>query len=100
MNRIPQSQTTPRLRAALAAHVLPCAAQPELFFEPDTSDRFGEKPAAKELRERSAKNLCKSCPARELCLELATRECPAAGIWAGYTADELSDMDDYLREAA
>jgi WhiB family redox-sensing transcriptional regulator len=97
MNRTPQNQTTPRLRAALAEHVLPCASQPELFFEPDTNDRFGEKPAAKELRERSARALCLSCPARALCLELALRERPAAGVWAGFTSDEIST---HLREAA
>ncbi|RKS06700.1 WhiB family redox-sensing transcriptional regulator [Nocardiopsis sp. Huas11] len=99
MNRL-QNQSTERLRAALAEHTLPCMSQPELFFEPDSSDLFGEKPAAKELRERSARNLCERCPAREMCLELALRESPAAGVWAGYTADELTAMGDYLREAA
>jgi WhiB family redox-sensing transcriptional regulator len=97
MNRSPQSQSTERLRAALAEHVLPCASQPELFFEPDTADHLGEKPAAKELRERSARALCLSCPARGLCLELAVRERPAAGIWAGFTSDEINTCS---REAA
>lgn len=92
-----QSQTIERLRAALAEHTLPCASQPELFFEPDTSTRFGEKPAAKEMRERSARVLCLSCPARALCLELALREQPTAGVWAGFTADEIST---YREEAA
>ncbi|NYH52791.1 WhiB family redox-sensing transcriptional regulator [Nocardiopsis arvandica] len=93
----PKNQTRAQLRAGLAEHMLPCAKQPELFFEPDTADRFGEKPAAKELRERSARVLCLSCPARALCLELAVRERPAAGIWAGFTADEINK---YSREAA
>lgn len=97
MSPDPKTLPTARLRAALADHRLPCAKQPELFFEPDTADRFGEKPAAKELRERSARVLCLSCPARTLCLELAVRERPAAGIWAGFTADEISK---HLREAA
>ncbi|XKK37267.1 WhiB family transcriptional regulator [Nocardiopsis sp. ARC36] len=93
----PKHQSTALLRAGLADHKLPCSEQPELFFEPDTSDRFGEKPAAKEMRERSARTLCLSCPARDLCLELALREKPAAGIWAGFSSDEITD---YLREAA
>ncbi|WP_051415543.1 WhiB family transcriptional regulator [Nocardiopsis sp. CNT312] len=100
MSPDPKSQTTARLRAGLAEHTLPCAARPELFFEPDTTDLFGEKPAAKELRENAARTLCESCPARALCLELALRESPAAGVWAGYIANELTDMGDYLREVA
>lgn len=97
MSTSPQNQTIERLRAGLAEHTLPCASRTELFFEPDTSDRFGEKPAAREMRERSAKTLCGSCPARELCLELALRETPAAGIWAGFTSDEITH---YPRKAA
>ncbi|GAA1450553.1 WhiB family transcriptional regulator [Nocardiopsis tropica] len=97
MSATPQSQSTARLRAALADHQLPCTKQPELFFEPDTSDRFGETPAAKEMRERSARTLCLSCAARDLCLELALREKPAAGIWGGLSSDEITK---YLRKAA
>ncbi|GHD23412.1 hypothetical protein GCM10007147_18630 [Nocardiopsis kunsanensis] len=86
----PQEQPTSRLRDGLAdRHPLPCSKQPDLFFEPDTSTHLGEKPAARELRERSAKALCAGCPARELCRELALREQPAAGIWGGLTHDEI-----------
>lgn len=100
MSPVLKSQTTERLRAGLAEHTLPCADQPELFFEPDTSVRFGETPAVRELRENAARTLCESCPARQICLELALRESPAVGVWAGYTADELADMGDYLGEVA
>ncbi|SHK20251.1 WhiB family transcriptional regulator, redox-sensing transcriptional regulator [Nocardiopsis flavescens] len=81
--------STAQLRAELASNLLPCTSQPELFFEPDTSDRFGEAPAVRTLRERSAKVLCDTCSARAMCLELAVREQPVAGVWGGLTADEL-----------
>ncbi|MEE2036115.1 WhiB family transcriptional regulator [Nocardiopsis sp. CT-R113] len=89
--------STSQIRTAIGEQVVPCTDQSDLFFEPDTSDRFGEKPAAREMRERSARTLCLSCPARDLCLELALREKPAAGIWAGFSSEEITD---YLREAA
>lgn len=91
MTSNPQVMTSARIRAEMADTTPPCAAQPDLFFEPDTSVRFGEKPAAKELRERSAKILCLSCPVRDLCLELARREEPDAGIWGGFTYDQIRD---------
>ncbi|WP_117198327.1 WhiB family transcriptional regulator [Nocardiopsis sp. TNDT3] len=97
MSPDPKTLSTARLRAAMAEHHLPCATQPELFFEPDTSDLFGEKPAARTLRERSAKVLCLTCPVRELCLELALRDLPSAGVWGGLTHDEIST---YSREVA
>ncbi|WP_157982473.1 WhiB family transcriptional regulator [Nocardiopsis sp. FIRDI 009] len=95
-----RDQTTARLRADLADHTLPCAAQPELFFEPDTATPYSETRAAKKLRERSAAALCESCPARALCLELALRVKPAAGVWAGYTAKEIDRLRDDVSEAA
>lgn len=92
-------QSTARLRAGLADQQLPCAFQPELFFEPDTSTPTGgESRAAKKRRERSARALCLACPARPLCLELALRERPAAGIWAGFNFDEINQHIN--REAA
>ena len=84
-----QTQSAGPLRAAIGDHVVPCVDQPDLFFEPDAASGQGERPAARALRERSARKLCLSCPARELCLELARIERPAAGIWGGFTADEI-----------
>lgn len=97
MSPDPKGLTTAQLRAELADNRLPCTAQPELFFEPDTSDRFGETPAASALRERAAKVLCDTCPVRAMCLELATRDLPAAGIWGGLTHAEIRSLS---REAA
>lgn len=85
----PQEQTTSRLRDGLADHPLPCSEQSQLFFEPDTFAHRLEPHAVRRMRERSAKALCTSCPVRELCLELARREQPTAGVWGGFTHDEI-----------
>lgn len=84
MSPTQQTQSADRLRAAIGERVIPCVDQPDLFFEPD-----GELPRGREMRERSARKLCLSCPAREECLKLARLEQPAAGIWGGFTADEI-----------
>ncbi|MFE3458591.1 WhiB family transcriptional regulator [Nocardiopsis aegyptia] len=94
------SQTTGQLRAGLADHKLPCAKQPALFFEADTSVPYRESRAARQLRERSAAALCQGCPARALCLELALREPPAAGVWAGYTAQQIGRFTTDREQAA
>lgn len=54
---------------------------PELFF-PLTS---GE--AAYE-QIRGAKNVCRRCPVRELCLTYAVETGQSAGIWGGTTEEE------------
>ncbi|MEV2278534.1 WhiB family transcriptional regulator [Nocardiopsis sp. NPDC049922] len=96
----PKPQTTKRLRAELVEHTLPCTAQPDLFFEPDTATPYSETRAAKKLRERSAAALCEDCPARALCLELAFQVKPTAGVWAGYTAREIDRLRDDVSEVA
>ncbi|MFD6095040.1 WhiB family transcriptional regulator [Nocardiopsis flavescens] len=88
----PRYMPTGQLYAAISATGAPCAdpANTALFFEPDASARDGgESKSAKKFRERSARVLCAGCPARELCLELALREEPTAGIWGGLTAAEI-----------
>ncbi len=97
MTSTPQLRSADRLRATISDQVVPCAARPELFFEPDDISRNGERPAAREMRERAARTLCASCPARQLCLELARVERPAYGIWGGFTATEITNS---TREAA
>ncbi|MFE1081725.1 WhiB family transcriptional regulator [Nocardiopsis alba] len=97
MSSTPQHRSAGQLRDAIGDQVVPCVAQPALFFAPDDSSRNGERPAARELRERSARTLCASCPAKGLCLELARLERPAYGIWGGFTATEITNSK---REAA
>lgn len=80
-----QVMTTARIRAEMADTTPPCSTQPDLFFGPDE-----ELPKGRELRERSARTLCLSCPVRELCLRLAGLEGPAYGIWGGFAAEEIS----------
>ncbi len=91
MSTTPQPQSADQLRTSIGEQVVPCVDQPELFFEPDGENHNREFPAAREMRERSARTLCLSCPARQLCLELAREEQPAYGIWGGFTATEIRD---------
>lgn len=79
-----QAMNPARIRAEMADTTPPCSEQPDLFFGPD-----GELPKGRELRERSARTLCLSCPVRGLCLQLAALERPADGIWGGFTSDEI-----------
>ena len=84
MSPTQQPQSTGRIRAAIGEQVVPCTDQPNLFFDPE-----GELPRGREMREQAARTLCLSCPARQLCHELAQLERPAYGIWGGFTADEI-----------
>lgn len=91
MTSKPQPQSANRLRDAIGEQAIPCIEQPDLFFEPDGDNNNRELPAAKEMRERAARSLCLSCPARQMCLELARLEMPAYGIWGGLTAEEITN---------
>jgi WhiB family redox-sensing transcriptional regulator len=54
--------------------VLPCAADPELWYDGS--------------REVEAKAACKGCPARDNCLALALETDEPWGLWGGYTETE------------
>lgn len=66
-----------------------CRFDPDLHTGPDGYESPGERAA----RELVAKQVCESCPLRGACLELAMRICPEFGVWAGFTAAELADLD-------
>jgi WhiB family redox-sensing transcriptional regulator len=59
------------LRKQAAGPQLPCHSDPELFF--------AEKPED----VRSAMALCRSCPARQACLQGALQRGEPWGVWGG-----------------
>jgi hypothetical protein len=66
-------------------------------------DLFEEEPDADRLaRENAAKAVCVSCPARLECLAYALAIRPREGVWAGYTAAEITrlSMADPMGEVA
>jgi len=63
------------------------AVSPELFFTPDGEER----PAARVLRERSARRVCASCPVTALCLAWANTTGDMHSISGGLTPEERMD---------
>ncbi len=87
-------QNTPtirELRTAMVEADPACAtADPELFTGPDA---FEDEPIAARLeREKQAKRVCLTCPARPECLAYALAIRPAEGVWAGLTAARIRLM--------
>jgi len=39
-----------------------------------------------------AREVCASCPVRVACMAYALRSRPAAGVWAGFTCDEIAGL--------
>jgi hypothetical protein len=73
-----------------------CLCDPELFTGPTNIEPEDEPPEDRAARIAVAREVCGSCPVRLACLAYALRTRPAAGVWAGWTADELA----YLGAAA
>jgi hypothetical protein len=54
------------------------------------ADVFEDEPdSARRAREKRAKTVCLSCPARAECLDYALALCPEEGVWAGLTVAQL-----------
>lgn len=67
---------------------LPCRQAPDLYY-----------PAIGEMHEiRLAKNACKPCPIRMLCLEYAIKHNETEGIWGGMTVSERKKIRRERRE--
>jgi WhiB family redox-sensing transcriptional regulator len=64
-------------------------ADPEVFYPDDDED-----PAVE------AKEICASCPVREVCLEHALTMREKVGVWGGYTAKERRRMLRQRRRAS
>jgi hypothetical protein len=67
-----------------------CHFDPELHTGPE--DPTAEPPAERQAREDVAREVCDGCPVRMACLKLAVDTLPEAGVWAGYTADEIAEL--------
>jgi WhiB family transcriptional regulator, redox-sensing transcriptional regulator len=55
-----------------------CVEAPRLFFAED-----GERPAARQVRVKAAKQLCMACPLRAACHAYAVKTGQHYGIWGG-----------------
>jgi WhiB family redox-sensing transcriptional regulator len=64
------------------------SVSPELFFSPDHQER----PAAREMRERSARRVCASCPVTAVCLAWANTTGDMFSISGGLTPEERLDV--------
>ena len=58
--------------------------QASVFFPPPTFERKDEKLA----RERRAKDICRTCPSKQPCLEYAISIKEPHGIWGGLNESE------------
>lgn len=73
------------------------AAYAEWFSEPDG---VRESDAERELRERAAKSLCRSCPVRRDCLLSALEEGEEHTIRGGLTVEERRTLRRKANRAA
>ena len=69
-----------------------CVCDPELFTGPAHIEPENESPEDRAARIAVARDVCASCPVRLPCLAYALRTRPAAGVWAGFTAEEITDL--------
>ena len=60
-----------------------CREAPHGFFPVE-----GEQPAERAQREEASRAVCRGCPVRQPCLQLALDLDVAEGIWGGLTAGE------------
>jgi WhiB family transcriptional regulator, redox-sensing transcriptional regulator len=81
-----------RLRDAVLAGEPGCVCDPELFTGPAGIEPEDEPPQDREARVEVARQICATCPVRRPCLAYALRTRPAAGIWAGFTPEEITDL--------
>jgi WhiB family redox-sensing transcriptional regulator len=68
-----------------------CRFDIELHDGPDPMTEI-EHPDARAAREDVAKEICGTCPVRDLCLTYALRTRPTRGVWAGLTIEEIDRL--------
>ncbi|GAA4051121.1 WhiB family transcriptional regulator [Nonomuraea soli] len=78
----------PSIATVLAAGPVCQLADAEVFTGPD----HDEPDPVRQARESRVKAICHTCPARTACLDYALAIRPTEGVWAGYTARELSGL--------
>ena len=69
-----------------------CMCDPELFTGPADMEAEDEPAAERAARVAVAREVCASCPVRLACLAYSLRTRPAAGVWAGLTAEEIGAL--------
>lgn len=69
-----------------------CLCDPELFTGPADIEAEDEPEMDRAARIAVAREVCASCPVRLVCLAYALRTRPAAGVWAGFTAEEITGL--------
>jgi hypothetical protein len=89
MTALPPLTMTGLKDAVLAADP-GCVCDPELFTGPAGVEPEDEPELDRAARIDAARGVCAGCPARLACLAYALRVRPAAGVWAGWTAEELA----------
>ncbi|GAA0948542.1 WhiB family transcriptional regulator [Nonomuraea longicatena] len=96
----PDRDTVRGLRKALHLAGPACqdGAAAAVFMPADVFE--DEADAVRRAREKQAKTVCFSCPARAACLAYALAIVPDEGIWAGLTAAQLHDRAVGVRRAA
>jgi WhiB family redox-sensing transcriptional regulator len=71
-----------------------CGYDPELHTGPDA---FTEEPdAERAAREQVAMEVCATCTVRRECLTRALAIRPNAGVWAGFTATEVTALAELI----
>jgi WhiB family redox-sensing transcriptional regulator len=68
-----------------------CRFDPELHTGPDPLTAV-ESPDERAAREDVAREVCQSCPVAATCLAYALRAKPERGVWAGFTADQITNL--------
>ncbi len=81
-----------RLRDMVLAGDPGCVCDPELFTGPTDIEPEDEPPEDRAARVAVAREVCASCPVRLACLAYSLRTRPAAGVWAGFTPDEIAAL--------
>ena len=93
----PQASALPTLslralRDAVLAGDPGCVCDSELFTGPADIEPENEPPEDRAARINVAREVCASCPVRLACLAYTLRTRPAAGVWAGFTPDEIAAL--------
>jgi hypothetical protein len=89
-NRLP-TLSLRRLRDTILEGDPGCLCDPELFTGPADIEPEDEPAQDRAARIAVAREVCAACPVRLACLAYALRTRPAAGVWAGFTSEEIAE---------
>lgn len=92
MSGIPQTLSLRALRDVVREGDPGCLCDPELFTGPADIEPEDEPADDRAARIAVARDVCASCPVRLACLAYTLRTRPAAGVWAGFTPDEIAAL--------